>query len=85
MSKFKIFGEDILVSWRNQLTDTYEVDGPEYAKTFLDTIIASIDEHPEAYPSELLPAIMRLRIVKKIQKEVSNDTGRKDTSGTNSE
>ena len=78
MSKFKIGGEDLLVGWRSLLNNIYEVDGLDCAKDFLDAIIRCVNKSPELYGDELLPAIMRLKIVKKIQKEVNHDRGTKD-------
>lgn len=72
MSKFKIYGEDILEGYRSHLEVIYEVDGIDSAKAYLKSIIKAANKHPELY-GELLPAILRLRIVKKIQKEVVSD------------
>lgn len=78
MSKFKIWGEDLLVNWRDELQAVYEVDGLDCAKALLDAIVRCVNKRPEIYDDELLPAIMRLKIVKQIQKEVDNNGGRED-------
>ena len=72
MSKFKIGGEDILEGYRSQLEIIYEADGADSAKAYLESIMSAANRRPELY-KELLPAILRLRITKKILKEVGND------------
>ena len=69
MSKFKIWGEDLLVNWRNELQDVYEVDGLKYANNLLMSIVRCINKKPEIYGNDFLRAILRLKIVKKILRE----------------
>lgn len=80
MSKFKIFGEDVLKNYQSHLQLIYKVDGLDSAKAYLENIITAANKRPELY-NELLPAIMELKIVKQIQKEVNNDRGTKDIRG----
>lgn len=80
MSKFKIFGEDVLKNYQSHLQLIYKVDGLDSAKAYLENIIRAADKHPELYDGLLL-AIMELPIVKQIQKEVENNGGREDIRG----
>ena len=69
MSKFKIWDEDILANWNNELQDVYEVDGLKYANDLLMSIVRCINKKPEIYGNSFLRAILRLKIVKKILRE----------------
>lgn len=69
MSKFKIWGEDILANWNNELQDVYEVDGLDCANDLLLSIVRCINGKPEIYGRDFLAAILKLKIVKRILKE----------------
>ena len=69
MSKFKIFGEDILKSADDELQHIYEADGQKYALSFLLSIVRNACSKPEIYGKDFLPAILKLKIVKRILKE----------------
>lgn len=69
MSKFKIWNEDLLVNWRNELQHVYDCDGLNYASDLLLSIVRCINKKPEIYGSGFLRAILRLKIVKKILRE----------------
>lgn len=70
MSKFKIWGEDLLINWRDELQAVYEVDGLDCANDLLVSIVRCINKKPEIYGKEFLPALLKLSIVKKILKEI---------------
>lgn len=69
MSKFKIWGEDLLENWRDELKDVYEVDGLDCANDLLMSIVRCVNGKPDIYGKEFLPAILKLGIVKKILRE----------------
>ena len=71
MSKFKIFGEDVLKNYQSHLQLIYKVDGLDSAKAYLENIIRASKKHPELYDG-LLPAILDLPIVKRIKREENN-------------
>lgn len=70
MSKFKIWGEDLLENWRDELQAVYEVDGLDCASDLLMSIVRCINKSPEIYGKEFFPAILRLKIVKRILREL---------------